>query len=135
MKAGRSMLCFCFFVLWLLSIAAASTAVAQLRIEVVKHPPFTLKDSSIFISGTFNQWSPGEERYKMARAANGVYFFELPDTLSYFEYKFTQGSWIFVEGTREGSVRPNRIYNKDLEPNPRRVSVEIDGWERQPSYT
>ncbi|MFN7329689.1 MAG: helix-turn-helix domain-containing protein [Bacteroidota bacterium] len=135
MKAGLGIGRFWFFAFWLLCSAAASTAVGQLRIEVVKHPPFTLKDSSIFISGTFNQWSPGEERYKMTRGANGVYFFELPDTLSYFEYKFTQGGWIFVEGTREGSVRPNRVYNRDVEPNPKLVSVEIEGWEKQPSYT
>jgi AraC-like DNA-binding protein len=107
---------------------------AQIRIEVVRHPKFTLKDSNIFISGTFNNWSPGDENSKMTRGANGVYFFDLPDTLSYFEYKFTQGSWAMVEGTLDGKVRANRVYSRNIESNSKLIQVEIEGWETQPSY-
>jgi AraC-like DNA-binding protein len=106
---------------------------AQIRIEVVRHPKFTLKESDIFISGTFNSWSPGDENSKLSRGSNGVYFFELPDTLSYFEYKFTQGNWAMVEGTPDGKVRANRVYNRNIESNPKLVQVEIDGWETLPS--
>jgi AraC-like DNA-binding protein len=123
------------FIFTFLFVAAQNWCAAQIRIQVVKHPPLALKDSSIFISGSFNQWSPGQEQYKMIRGANGVYYYDLPDTLSHFEYKFTQGGWVFVEGTREGSVRPNRIYDRSKEPNPKLVSIEIEGWEKQPSYT
>jgi len=70
----------------------------------------------------------------MTRGANGVYYFELPDTLSYFEYKFTQGSWALVEGNGEGKLRANRVYNRSAEKNPKLVQVEIEGWETQPSY-
>jgi AraC-like DNA-binding protein len=110
-------------------------SVGQIRMEVIKHPPFSLRDSTLFITGTFNGWSPGEENYKMTRGENGVYFYLLPDSLAYFEYKFTQGGWIFVEGNKEGNVRANRIYNRAQEPNPKLVQVEIEGWEAQPAYT
>lgn len=106
----------------------------QIRIEVVGHPAFSLSDSSIFISGTFNSWSPGDEDYKLMRKSDGVYYIDLPDTLTYFEYKFTQGAWALVEGSFDGKVTLNRIYSKEHESNPHLVQVTIDGWETQPAY-
>ena len=106
----------------------------QIRVEVIHHSKLTLSDSSIFISGTFNNWSPGDENYKMTRGSNGVYYFDLPDTLTYFEYKFTQGSWALVEGNGEGKVRANRVYSRNIEKNPTLIQAVIEGWETQPSY-
>ncbi len=107
----------------------------QIRLEVVSHPKlFTLNDSNIFLSGTFNSWSPGDENYRLTRDRNGIYFIELSDTLTYFEYKFTQGAWSSVEGSKDGKVRANRVYSKGIEPNPKLIKVEIEGWETQPSY-
>ena len=106
----------------------------QIRIEVIKHPKLTLSDSNIFISATFNNWSPGDENYKMTRGSNGVYYFELPDTLTYFEYKFTQGTWSSVEGNEQGRVRANRVYSKNIEKSPQLIQAVIEGWETQPSY-
>ncbi|MBL0745606.1 helix-turn-helix domain-containing protein [Chryseolinea sp. Jin1] len=108
---------------------------AQIRIEVIKHPKFILKDSSLFISGTFNNWSPGEETFKLTRRPDGVYYFDLPDTLESFEYKFTQGGWQIVEGYADGKILPNRVYNKVVEDNPHLIRVVIEGWEKQPEYT
>lgn len=107
---------------------------SQIRIEVVRHPKFTLSDSSIFFSSTFNNWSPGDENYKLTLDRNGLYFIELPDTLTYFEYKFTQGAWSSVEGSKDGKVRANRVYSKGLEADPKLIKVEIEGWETQPAY-
>ena len=119
--------------LFLVSISA-TVGNCQIRIEVLHHSKFKLSDSVIYISGTFNNWSPGDDDYKMTLGANGVYYFDLPDTLTYFEYKFTQGSWALVEGNGEGKVRANRIYSRNLEKNPKLVQVVIEGWETQPSY-
>ncbi len=106
----------------------------QIRIEVIKHSKLTLSDSNIFISATFNDWSPGDENYKMTRGSNGIYYFELPDTLNYFEYKFTQGTWSSVEGNGQGRVRANRVYSKNIEKSPQLIQAVIEGWETQPSY-
>ncbi len=111
-----------------------TTGNCQIRIEVVHHSKFTVNDSSIYLSGTFNNWSPGDENYKMTKGANGVFYFNLPDTLTYFEYKFTQGSWALAEGNGDGKVRANRVYSRNLEKNPNLVQVVIEGWETQPSY-
>ncbi|HLZ17922.1 MAG TPA: helix-turn-helix domain-containing protein [Cyclobacteriaceae bacterium] len=106
----------------------------QIRVEVIRHSRLSLSDSSIFISGTFNNWSPGDENYKMTRGVDGIYYFDLPDSLAYFEYKFTQGSWALVEGNGDGRVRANRVYSRNIEKNPKRIQAVIEGWETQPSY-
>ncbi len=124
-----------FGLILLTSIMFANLVQAQIHIEVVKHPKFALEDSSLYISGTFNDWSPGNESYKLTRKADGVYYFDLPDSLSYFEYKFTQGGWALVEGTADGKALNNRIYNRPLQNNPNLIQVTIEGWEIQPAYT
>lgn len=121
-------------ILFVLFACSFIKSAAQIRIEVVRHPEFSLSDSSIFISASFNGWSPGDEDFKLTRRSDGIYYFDLPDTLTYFEYKFTQGSWAFVEGSKDGKVMPNRVYNKALENTTSLVQVEITAWERQPSY-
>lgn len=107
---------------------------AQIEIQVVSHPRFTRSDSSLFVSGSFNAWSPGDENYRLRKNRDGIYTVVLPDSLSYFEYKFTQGAWAFVEGTKDGKSVPNRVFNRDVEEDPNRVIVRILGWEALPSY-
>jgi hypothetical protein len=112
-----------------------ATAAAQIRIEVISYPKVTGgADPTIFISGTFNAWSPGDENYKLSKDSKGTYFYELPDTLTYFEYKFTQGAWSSVEGSAEGKTRSNRVYSRGLESNPKLLKVEIESWETQPTF-
>ena len=122
------------FNLLIIVSSTINQGIAQIRIEILKHPPFTASDSSIYLSSNFNNWSPAEENYKLTKDARGFYYIDLPDTLSYFEYKFTQGSWALVEGTQDGRVRSNRIYKAEKEINPKLIQLEIEGWETQPSY-
>ena len=111
------------FNLLIIVSSTINQGIAQIRIEILKHPPFTASDSSIYLSSNFNNWSPAEENYKLTKDARGFYYIDLPDTLSYFEYKFTQGSWALVEGTQDGRVRSNRIYKAEKEINPKRLAA------------
>ncbi len=122
------------FLLFAIASLPSQSHAQKIRIEILKHPPFTASDSSIYLSSNFNNWSPAEENYKLIKDSRGIYYIDLPDTLSYFEYKFTQGSWALVEGTQDGRVRANRIYSANKEINPRLIQLEIEGWETQPSY-
>lgn len=107
---------------------------AQIRIEV----QLPLKDQQspppLFIACSFNNWSPGDPNYRLQKSTNGKYFIELPDTLSYFEYKFTQGYWTLVEGNGQGHSIRNRIYDRATAPNSRLVTAQIEGWEARPTY-
>ncbi|CAN5544730.1 hypothetical protein BH10BAC4_BH10BAC4_16120 [soil metagenome] len=125
---------FRFLIGLILLTVSCVESVAQIRLEVIHHAKLSLSDSSIFLAGTINGWSPGDEHFKLTRRPDGVYYIDLPDTLTYFEYKFTQGGWALVEGSRDGKARPNRVYNRSQEIDPKHVQVEIEVWENQPAY-
>jgi len=107
---------------------------AQVRIEVVRHPPFITSDSSLYMASSLNGWGPCDENYKMTRSPDGVYFIILPDTVKIFRYKFTQGAWSLVEGDSTGHARGDREYNRAALASPRLVKAEIAGWERHPLF-
>jgi hypothetical protein len=107
---------------------------AQIRFEVHIPAQDRSKNLPIFIACSFNNWSPGDPNFRLESIGNNTYAIDLPDTLSYFEYKFTQGYWTQVEGDSQGHSRPNRIYDRLKEQNPQLLSLQIEGWEARPTY-
>ena len=123
-----------FLHILLLLVLSQLTASSQIRIEVVKHADLLLPDGDLYITGTFNDWHPGNATYILKRKTGDIFYIDLPDTLSYFKYKFTQGNWNSVEGNTEGGMRPDRIYDRDQESNPKYVLITIDNWEKKSAY-
>ncbi|MFN8354906.1 MAG: helix-turn-helix domain-containing protein [Spirosomataceae bacterium] len=121
---------------WVVIIMLLSNCIgwAQVRLEITHYPTFKSTDTRIFIASSFNDWNPGDPTMELKRRADGVYYLDLPDTLTHFEYKFTQGSWILVEGKADGTSRPNRIYDRLSSENPNLIAVQIAGWEAKPTY-
>ena len=115
---------------WLLALAA----VAQVRIEVVKHPPLLIPDAPLYLAGTLNNWNPGDPAYKFSKDSEGVYFLTLPKVPARFAYKITQGNWTFVEGNAAGNNLTDRVYDRRKESNPNRIEVTIAGWETRIRY-
>lgn len=107
---------------------------AQIRIEVVKYPEFLTQDKRLFIATDYNGWDAAHPDFELKKDEKGIYYINLPDTLTYFEYKFTQGAWALVEGNIKGFTRPNRIFDRSKEANPRSISVAIENWEKTPAY-
>lgn len=84
-------------------LLAASSVHAQLTIEVV--PPADTR-LPVYIAGTFNNWNPGDPRYRLAN--NRI---TLPDSVrGPIEFKFTLGSWQRVETSIDGSDVANRTF-------------------------
>lgn len=80
---------------------------------------------SIYISGDFEGWSGGAEKYKLKQLDNG-YTITLPLKEGLIAYKFTQGSWDSVEYDVNGNQRENRTIN--VGQNPQTVEIEIASW-------
>ncbi|HPR25117.1 glycogen-binding domain-containing protein [Lentimicrobium sp.] len=80
------------------------------RQEIVldRLPANTPAGSEVYITGNFNNWDPGDQRFRMERGNNGVYSITLPRGAGKLEYKFTRGDWTTVEKNECGYDTPNR---------------------------
>ncbi|RIV19801.1 helix-turn-helix domain-containing protein [Fibrisoma montanum] len=115
------------------------TCQAQIRVEVTNYPNLSSAGKGLYIAGEFNNWDPGDPDFKLQKQANGLYAISLPDSLTHFEYKFTQGSWALAEGDSDGGKTPNRVYDrarlsKTPGTNPKLIRTTIAGWEQRPYY-
>ena len=108
--------------------------VGQVRIEVLRHAPFKTANQRLFLATDFNNWQPGDLAYELRRSESGVYYIDLPDTLTVFKYKITQGNWGLVEGDDKGGSRADRVYYRFKEKNPKLIQLTVDGWEARATY-
>jgi AraC-like DNA-binding protein len=107
---------------------------AQIRIEITELPELLLPTEGVYLAGSFNNWAPGESKYQFKKDASGILFVILPDTLTSFKYKVTQGVWTVVEGGEGGAHRGDRIYDARIEENPKSVRIRVESWESRLSY-
>jgi hypothetical protein len=77
-------------------------------------PENTPEGQSIYVTGNFNNWDPGEEKYIMTLASDSNYYLTLPSGFGTVEYKFTRGDWTTVEKDICGDETGNRtiIFSK-----------------------
>lgn len=102
---------------------------AHLRIRVNRIPENTPEDASLFITGDFNSWQPGDPDFRLQPQEDGSWQIAVPlydDTL---EYKFLRGSWSTVEGRKSGRARFNRRYVLEDEQQTQYTEVQIESWE------
>ena len=112
----------------LLLILQNVSLTAQIRIEISELPELLLPTEGVYLAGSFNNWAPGESKYQFKKDASGVWFVNLPDTLTTFKYKVTQGVWTVVEGGEGGVNRSDRLYDARLEDNPKLVRIKVESW-------
>jgi len=88
----------------------------DMTIQVVSLPGNTPPAESIYISGNFNNWDPGDPNYTLRLNSDSVYEVRLPKGIGDIEYKFTRGDWSTVEKDPCGFEISNRIayYGKTL---------------------
>jgi len=66
-------------------------------VKVEQLPENTPAGSRIFITGNFNRWDPGDQRFLLEMARDSNYYIELPSGFGTLEYKLTRGDWTSVE--------------------------------------
>ena len=88
----------------------------DMTIRVISLPGNTPPAESIYISGNFNNWDPGDPNYILRLNSDSVYEVKLPKGIGDIEYKFTRGDWSTVEKDECGFEISNRVayYGKDL---------------------
>ncbi len=108
----------------ILSLLFGFNLMAQVTIVIDELPKETPKDASIFISGGFEDWTGGQDQYKL-KQKKGKYQITLQTTENLL-FKFTQGSWQSVECNSKGEAVDNRNYI--FEKANDTIHVKIAGW-------
>lgn len=91
-----------------------------------KVPDNTPSDKHIYITGTFNNWNPGDPDFILNKNLRGEYYITIPRRGPNIEFKFTLGSWDFEELNADGNTIPNRIYNFGYTDT---LRLKVDKWE------
>ncbi len=105
-------------------------ASAQLTILVEELPLNTPPEDTIFLAGSFNQWSPGDTAFRLQRDARGHHYIRLHGLEVPFEYKFTRGNWETVEGGIVSQLTGNRHYEGEMANDTLRLKIQ--SWEDLP---
>jgi len=81
----------------------------DMTVQVTGLPGNTPPAESIYISGNFNNWDPGDPNYILHKNRDSVYEVKLPKGFGDIEYKFTRGDWSTVEKDPCGFEISNRV--------------------------
>lgn len=98
-------------IFWLLLLPVS--ALAQLRVEVTAVPAYTPTNDSLFLTGTFNDWQPGDERFLLLPSASGQLAYDFLTPMPDFSFKVTRGGWSSVEGGPLADPIANREYRSN----------------------
>lgn len=101
---------------------------STLHILITSIPDNTPEDASLYITGSFNSWQPGDSEFILKPGEGGSWHVDIPVYSDSIEYKFCRGNWASVEGRKSGRARFNRLYLHDGSASPE-ISVRIDSWE------
>lgn len=80
-----------------------------MTIQVTSLPGNTPPAESIYISGNFNNWDPGDPNYILHKNPDSIYEVKLPKGFGDIQYKFTRGDWSTVEKDPCGFEISNRV--------------------------
>ena len=70
---------------------------AQVRVRFIVEETFELKHDAIYITGNFNNWNPGDIKFKLQPTSSVQKSIVLNLGKGFYEYKFTRGDWPMVE--------------------------------------
>ena len=109
----------------IIALIFSLNAVAQYKVELVlaQAPDYNTKDS-IYLAGSFNNWSPGDEDY-IIKSLDGKTGWILDLPKGKYEYKLTRGNWHKSETTASGRPTGNRAFELN---NDTTIYISVDGW-------
>jgi predicted alpha/beta superfamily hydrolase len=108
---------------WLLLTCSICFSQYKVSFVITHLPQYHTAAESIYLVGSFNNWNPGEEKYKLHDGNKPGITIELAG--GNYEYKFTKGSWDRVESGNNGFPGENRRIMVDRDTT---INVEIEHW-------
>lgn len=102
---------------------------AQLTITVTAIPANTPANDTIYIAGTFNNWTADSSDFILSPKEDGTFQISITPPAGLVKFKFTRGSWETVEGNAQGGFQPD--HQLQYEGGEQAVALEILSWEGQ----
>ncbi len=123
-----------YFKYWIVFLFLFSLkAYCQNNITIVVNDISTKKAEKIYITGTFNNWNPGAETYRLKKNNTGNWEILLKDLpAGTLNYKFTQGTWETEEVTAAGENIGNHTLEIEKDYS---IKINIYGWKQNASQT
>lgn len=110
----------------LLVIFGSMVVTAQFSVRLVVTDVATKKGDDIYVSGTFNNWNPKDEKYKLKPFAGGRRSIVIKDIAAgNYAFKFTRGTIDKVECMSDGRDIADRILDVNADVS---LEVAIPGW-------
>jgi metallo-beta-lactamase class B len=101
-------------------------AKAQFSVRLIVTAVATKQNDDIYVSGTFNNWTPKDERYKLKPFAGGRKSIVIKDIAAgNYAFKFTRGTFDKVECTNDGRDITDRIVDVNADVS---QEITIAGW-------
>ncbi|NTW26445.1 MAG: hypothetical protein HGA37_17235 [Lentimicrobium sp.] len=95
-------------ILTLALVAVLFSSCYKQELVIDKVPLNTPAGEAIYVAGNFNNWDPGDEKYRMTSHPDGTYSISLPRGIGQLNYKYTRGDWTRGERNECGYEIDNR---------------------------
>ncbi|MEZ4941498.1 MAG: alpha/beta hydrolase-fold protein [Saprospiraceae bacterium] len=112
--------------IWVLALLPSLLS-AQLTVMVTSVPANTPASAKIYVTGTFNNWNPGDANSILTPMPNGRYTITLNPAIGPVRFKFTRGNWNSVEGNSNGDFIQDHVVT--YTGLPQTVELPILSWE------
>ena len=112
-------------ILFLVAFVLFHVVEAQYTLRLVVDKVATKQLDEIYVAGSFNNWNPSDQNYKLKPFGNNRKAIVLKNLApGKYQFKFTRGSWQKGETTAKGADIENREIelNQDVSEN-----ITIDG--------
>ena len=112
--------------LFFMMLPVCLMAVAQFNLHIIlRSLPSTHVDDTVFVAGSFNNWNPGNENYKLTKTNDTISINISGLQKNIYPFKFTRGNWQRTETDASGKDIENRVIQLVSDTT---IEFSIAGW-------
>lgn len=88
-------------------------------------PDNTPANDPVYLVGNFNNWNPGDKKYRFKKNSEGLFQLSIPRERYGLSFKITRGSWESEFADACGNKLPNQDYNYDEVDT---LYIKVESW-------